>query len=193
MDIDLFIQEVKEETRHIALRSRVTEFYKGQVLWLKIPENWGIGVIVTRVNKKTLTVYRIGMNNSDHFIPKHLRMDKISISAILNSDSKEISRNEAARMLYAAKLYNSQEKIEQKKDEMCVMGSRKHSKLMSGEIATRVGDFVKSKTTGFCGHVINDWIYVKPLGFCQLVQGSDGTNQPIVTTDIQFVAPREWK
>lgn len=187
MDIDLFIQEVEQELKHVRKRSPVTSFYKGQVLFLRIPENWSVGVSVVRVNKKTLTVRRIGIRKG------YPRIGKLDRQLILNSETFEISRNEAARFLYASKLLLSQERVEQQKDENCVVGSRKYNKLMSGEIATRVGDFVKSKTTGFCGFVVNSWIYVDPLGFCQLVQGSDGTNQPIVTTDIQFVAPREWK
>lgn len=103
---DLIIQQAITYVRNIKQRTPITVFKKGMIF------NWrGKAYEVLRVNKKSLSVYRLGMKGKSYATDKNYRSykerrDIISYGELNGRPPYELSRNEAAYLLNAARLYN---------------------------------------------------------------------------------------
>lgn len=183
--VQILIKEIKQ-------RPFVAEYRKGQCLIIQ-----GKGFQVLKVNKKSLSLYAIGMGAPER--PKEDRTTKyatrqerkMNYSLDTLNGVREITRAEAAVLLYDTLLEMREEKRQKAADKACVVGSRKYNQLKYGNAWPRVGDFLKSKTTGITGFMLQDGVFVgKQYG---MIIDVNGVETFLAKEDCEWLAPYEWE
>ena len=105
---ELYLQQSAEIAKRIKQGKELTEFRKGQIFM-----RYGFAYRILRVNKKSLTVYRIGMrkncNNDPKWCARKERIDKIFIDPY-GSNCYEMSVYEAAFLLNVTRLLSHKDK-----------------------------------------------------------------------------------